>query len=316
MMTLITEPGRYEKVPADDYHKQLTPQPSLSSSFARKMIATCPRKAWHKSYLNPNHEPDNSKAFDIGTAAHLVFLEPDLFKEKTVVVDAPDWNTKAAQAARDEAYAAGKTPLLTKNVEMLDAMHAALMADPVARLAFAEGFAEETFVARDPETGIWLKARTDWRPKHGRWIVDYKTAASSAPEDVARAIANQRYYMQDPFYRDAVEFATGQRPKDFWFVVQEKEPPYLVTVHAIEASDVERGAFLNRRAIWLFAEALETGRWPGYADKALITSLPTWERARIEGMSESVPDPKALAPETLKRMTDWQAPAGDERKAS
>lgn len=314
-MRNITEPGRYTDVPAEDYHQQLTPQPSLSSSFAREMISTCPRKAWHNSYLNPDRESSPKRHFDIGTAAHLVFLQPDEFQERTVVVDADDWRTKAAQVARDDAYAAGKTPLLAKDLRMLNDMHAALMMNPLARAAFVEGTAEETFVARDKETGVWLKARVDFRPKHGRWLVDYKTSSSAEPHEVSRAIANHRYYMQDPFYRDVVEAVTGERPRHFWFVVQEKEPPYLVTVHGIDAEDVERGAFLNRRAVWQFAECLETGRWPEYSDKALITSLPPWERERIERGFDREVNPKALAPETLKRLTDWQAPA-DDRKAS
>lgn len=314
-MRIITDPGRYTDIPAEDYHQQLTPSPSLSSSFARQMIGSCPRKAWFGSYLNPEREAVAKRHFDIGSAAHLVFLQPDEFQEKTAIVDADDWRTKAAQSARDAAHAAGKIPLLPKDVQMLNDMHAALMINPVARAAFVEGVAEETFVAKDAETGVWLKARVDFRPKHGRWLVDYKTSSSAEPAEVARAIANHRYYMQDPFYRDVVEAVTGERPRQFWFVVQEKEPPYLVTVHAVDAEDVERGSFLNRRAIWQFAECLETGKWPEYADKALITALPPWERERIERGFDRDFDPKALAPETLKRLTDWQAPS-DERKAS
>lgn len=316
MPMTVTAPGVYDAIPEADYHLQLTPEPSLSSSFAREMSKTCPKKAWFGSYLNPNPEPDNNKNFDIGKAAHLIFLEPEQFAARTVVIDAENYTTKAAQAARDDAYKAGKAPLLPKHVEQISGMHAALMADPVARMAFADGKPEQTFVAKCPETGIWVKARTDWRPHHGRWLVDYKTAASIEPEAFARAIWEQRYFMQDPFYRDVVAWSGQPMPERFWFVAQEKDPPYLVIVYAIDAKDIERGRYLNSRARWNFAECLATGKWPGYAESAVMASLPIWARNRIEDMTggETVVDPKP-SPELLKRMAEWQRPH-DERKAS
>lgn len=280
-MTTITTPGRYSGIPADDYHGQLTPAPSLSSSMARTLTKSCPAKMWHGSYLNPERETEHKRTFEIGQAAHLMFLEPDDFVKRTEIVEADDYRTKAAQQARDAARAAGLIPLLPQERDMLLSMRVALMANPMARKAFEAGEAEATFVAREPETGVWLKARPDWIPHHGRWIVDYKTCTSAHPDDVAKAMWEHRYFQQDPFYRDVIAMSGAPRPEKTWFVFQEKEPPYLVTVHVLDASDVTAGENLNAEAIRTFAECLLTGRWPGYSDTAIVSSLPHFARLKL-----------------------------------
>lgn len=317
-MQLISEPGVYDNIAPEIYHGQLTVTPSLGSGGAREIVKSCPRKFWHGSYLNPDHVPERKTTFDIGTAAHLIFLEPDQFAARTVIVDADDWRTKEARAEKERAYNAGKTPLLVHQAEMLHEMHAALMRNPIARKAFEDGKAEQTFVARDPETGVYLKARTDWRPNHGRWLIDYKTAAGAAQEEFSRAAWEQRYFMQDPWYRDVVEMACGVRPEQFWFVVQEKEPPYLCVVHTLDAIDIEQGRLLNRRAIYTFAECLATNTWPEYADKAVITSLPQWAKGRLLDMEAAGALEKPKPSEALRQaIAAWQSPAAiSERAAS
>ncbi|MBW4971899.1 hypothetical protein KZY98_15680, partial [Croceibacter atlanticus] len=63
-------PGTYD-LPAEVYHAdQMCAVPTLSSSLARLMLARSPRHAWHASpRLNPDHQSDDRKTFDIGRAA-------------------------------------------------------------------------------------------------------------------------------------------------------------------------------------------------------------------------------------------------------
>ena len=68
---------------ADTYHAEK----SLSKSGIGQLIDECPAKFWWNSPLNPSREREDSSTFDIGTAAHLMFLEPDLFCAKTVLVE-------------------------------------------------------------------------------------------------------------------------------------------------------------------------------------------------------------------------------------
>ena len=62
--------------------------------------------------LNPEYEEEHAARFDIGTAAHSLFVGAG---EETVVIDAPDYRTKAAKEARDRAHSYGATPVLAKD---------------------------------------------------------------------------------------------------------------------------------------------------------------------------------------------------------
>ena len=125
----ITEPGVYD-IPAEIYHADPCPEPSLSSSVATALIDRSPRHAWQAHpRLNPVHEPDNRQDFDLGKAAHALLLEG---RDVAEIVDAADYRTKAAREARDAAYAAGKTPLLAHQWQDVEAMIKAAIAQLAA----------------------------------------------------------------------------------------------------------------------------------------------------------------------------------------
>ena len=76
-------------MPSEQYHRHPT---SLSSTGARQIVNDCPATF---RYLQDNQQ--NKREFDIGTAAHLLVLEPERFGEKAVLLDVADYKTKAAQ---------------------------------------------------------------------------------------------------------------------------------------------------------------------------------------------------------------------------
>jgi len=307
----IGEPGVY-RMTAEQYHGQCTVEPALSRSGAHTIIKECPAAYWHASPLNPAFVEQQSREFDIGTAAHLVMLEPDLFAERSVLIPFDSYSTKAARELRDQAYADGKTPLKPREAEQVAAMRKALFAHPLAREAFTGGVAEQTYIWQDDASGVWCKARLDYEREGGRMVVDYKTAGSANPRDFRRAVWDHGYHMQDPWYRDGVEAVRGRRPEEFWFVVQEKAAPHLVTVIRLDESATTWGAMANARARSVFADCLRRGRWPGYRepssphrDRAFTLSLPSYaefelEEAKVFGAFGPVRATPALA-ETFDR---------------
>src|SRR5699024_511784 len=96
---------------------------------------------------------------------------------------APDWRSKAAREARDEANAAGKIPALMTDMGIAAAMRDAVFANSVARTLLFRGKAEVSMYATDPDTGVKMRSRPDWLP-HGEGrpvIVDYKTTRDANP---------------------------------------------------------------------------------------------------------------------------------------
>ncbi|WP_343715303.1 PD-(D/E)XK nuclease-like domain-containing protein [Inquilinus sp.] len=294
MTALITEPGVYDGISAEAYHSLgLTPEFALSSSGAREIDATCPAAFWWNSPLNPDREPPRKTEFDIGNATHLLVLQPEEFADRVVEVEADDWRTNAAKAARDEAREDRRIPLLTKQLRMVEAMRDAVLAHPIAGLAFQGGAAEQTIAWRDGETGVWLRCRPDYRPPHRRYLVDAKTTTSAHPRDFERRVLDYGFHMQAAWYLDAEQAVAGERPTKFFFVAVEKEPPFLVAVHEMDVDAIGWGRIQNRRAIRTFAECMSSGRWPGYRDplqpskdQAFRISLPGFALRDLEARHE------------------------------
>ena len=116
---------------------------------------------------------------------------------------------------------------------------------------------------RDSEFGVWCRTRPDYLPPHRRYLVDYKTSVSADPREFGRRMLDYGYHQQAAWYLDGVQAVTGDLPERFAFVVQEKTPPYLVSVCWVDADSIEIGRELNRFAIGIFAHCLRSGECRG-----------------------------------------------------
>lgn len=271
----ITAPVVLPGLTAEEYHAD---RASVSSTGLRKILAPgCPAQLRH----DLDHPQAPKKEFDLGHAAHLLVLGegPEL-----AVIDYPDWRKKDAQAERDEAYADGKVPLLTKDHDMVQAMAAAIRQHPLAGPLFTPGTgrAEQSIFWTDPATGVRCRVRPDWlKQLPGLTLaIDYKTITKADPDTVSKAIRDHGYHQQDAFYTDGVE-AAGLAPDGcrFLFVFQQKTAPYLITVRELDQQSRDIGRAKNERALRLYADCMATGLWPdwtGPVEDIPQISLPTW----------------------------------------
>lgn len=285
--TTIDQPGVYD-LPVEAYHRDPVAGGSLSSTGARKLLApSCPAKFKH--WLDEGEPPNRD--YDFGHAAHHLILGvgPEL-----VVIDADNYKTKAAQAKRDEAYAARAVPLLAREHDQVVAMAEALVKHPIAGPLFQSGTGrpEQTLVWFDAEFGIWRRALLDWlrgRPAPGgRLIVpDYKTANAADPEAIAKAVDNHGYDQQLAWYLDGVQALdlAGDVEPAALLVVQEKTAPYLITVVQLDVVALERGRLRNHLALDEYRHCRATDTWPGYNDpptRVIEVGLPGWAERRHE----------------------------------
>jgi hypothetical protein len=277
-VTTITEPGVYD-IPADVYHADPVPGGSLSSSGARRLLATCPAR-WH---YEQQHPPEPTEAMDLGTAAHRLVLGvgPEL-----VEIQADDYRTKVAQIARDAAREAGAIPLLPHQYQQVHAMADALREHELAAVLLGgAGKAEQALFWIDGPTKVWRRALLDWLPDvepTGRMIVaDYKTAASAHPDAISRAIDTYGYHMQAAWYVDGIKAVGLAEDVVFCLVVQERTAPYLVSVVQIDQLAMDAGRHENRKAIELYARCRATGHWPPYIEGVQPVGLPPWAEQRF-----------------------------------
>jgi hypothetical protein len=274
---VITEPGVYEMT-NEEYHRDPVPGGSLSSTGARRLLE-CPAKyRWEQ-----DHPQAPKKVFDFGTAAHQEVLGRG---DGIALVEADSWRTNAAQDAAAEARARGAVPLLPKDYAVVQQMAAAIRRHPIAGPLFAaDGVAEESLFWQDPVTGVWRRARPDWRT--GRIVADYKTTVDASDEELPKTILNFGYHQQGDWYTTGVRALGLIEAPAFLLVFQEKTPPYLVNAVEMTAVTLRIGRHRNRKALALYRECTETGHWPGYGEtQPGLVSLPPWaEKTELEQMS-------------------------------
>lgn len=271
---VVTKPGTYDDMPEAIYHRDPVLTGSLSSTGAKRLLPpSCPA-----IFDYQRRHPVHKDVFDFGRAAHRELLGVGA---PLVVVEADSWRTKAAQAAKDDAYSEGMTPLLRADYDRVQAMIRALREHPLAAALFNpdRGRPEVSAFWVDKPTNVWRRARFDWLPEPvgGRLILpDFKTAVSAHPGTFARKAPDFGYEVQAAFYLDAVEALDLGPDPAFLFVAQMKEPPFVVSVIELDVKALDRGRRRVQQALEIYRECTKTGRWPGFSDDVTLVALPAW----------------------------------------
>ena len=277
---MIDVPGIYQ-IGAAEYHRDsVGPAPSLSASIAHILLN---QSAWHAWFahprLNPAYERQDDERFDLGTAAHAYLLEGE---SGFTIIQAPDWRTKLAKEARDDARRDGKIPLLADRWGDVQGMALAagqqldVNEDPPRPLA--NGKPEQTLVWQ--ENGLWCRARLDWLHDGHRMIDDYKSTGASANPDVwTRALFGAGHDVQAAFYLRGLKALTGIEAM-FRFVVQENFPPYALSVIGLAPDALALAERKVQYAMTLWRHCIERNEWPGYARQICWATAPAWEEAR------------------------------------
>jgi hypothetical protein len=276
----VEAPRIVDGLPADEYHADRT---SISSTGLRALLAPgCPAQFKY----DRDHPQPPKREFDLGNAVHAAVLGEG--HDIVEITGFSDYKKVDARVLRDEAYEAGKVPLLPKEKKQVDAMAEAIRQHPLAGPLFAPGtgIPERSIYWTDPATGVRCRIRPDWlKQLPGLTLcVDLKTIKASDPETVSRAIRDHNYHQQDPLYIDGIE-AAGLAPDGcrFIFVFISKQPPYLITVRELTQQDRDIGRARNERALRIYAECEATGIWPdwtGPVTEIPQIGMPTWDTIR------------------------------------
>lgn len=277
----ITAPGVYELAPSA-YHADPCPTPSLSSSLARTLLDRSALHAWKEHpRLGGGGVHVEADHIDRGSLIHRLVLGAGSDVE---VVDAKDWRTSAARAARDGARSVGHIPVLRADYE--DARIAAK--EITARLsAFGVelGGVSERTIAWQEQTAygeIWCRGMLDHiELRSGRAVVyDLKTSRSAHPRSCARHVIDYGYDVQRAAYVQGVERVLPQYAGriDYVWLFVELEPPYAVLPAVADALMRERGVRRWDDACSRWAACLSRESWPSYwpAPRPCVLESPGW----------------------------------------
>lgn len=271
------------EMPADIYHADPAPQPSLSSTLAKLMLAQSPLHAWTASArLNPAFEPVDKKTFDIGRAAHRAILGKGadfVTIPESMLATNGAASTKEAKEFIAQARGAGITPIKAAEAEGVEAMRVKAH-EKLAGMGISFDPARSELAAFAEIGGIWNRAMLDNVPLDARQpIYDFKTCESAAPEACERAIMNYGYDLQAEHYRQVWHAATGEE-RAFRFVFQEKSAPHEICVVELGADSLMMARKKIARAREMWALCLQTGQWPGYPAGIHRIELPAWFHER------------------------------------
>lgn len=273
-------------VPAAEYQRRELG--TATSGVLQRLRTQTPAhiKAWAAT-----RDDDDTPAKVFGKAYHCRVLEPEVFTATYCApppADAPrdlrhlrtakkpSEATLESIAFWDAWYAEheGQIALPREAFEQIEAMHAALMAHPVAAGIMRDGVSEVTMRWVDEATGVPCKARADWWVESRKLLMDLKTTDDASPEAFSRSIDRYGYHVQHAHYCDGARVC-GIGVQHYLILAQEKEPPYLPAVYSIDAAAEVRGFELRERGLEILRRCRESNEWPGYSGITEI-SLPAW----------------------------------------
>jgi hypothetical protein len=251
----------------------------LANHSTLKLFDKPPAKAKHLMDLPP--EP--SDALNMGDGAHAATLEPTRFATEFIrgLERGRRSNEDKAAWADFEDEHHGKMILPPDDYDACCAMRDALWnQESTARsMLQAPGKNERSFVWRDHLTKLLCRGRADRMARWQSWtiVVDLKTARSAAMDDFSRDIAKYSYASQAAFYLDGLATLYPLERRWFWIVV-EKDPPYLHAVYEPTDRLLEQGRRMYRRWIDIYKHCRETDIWPGYPPGIQEIEIPKWSR--------------------------------------
>jgi hypothetical protein len=275
---MITEPGIYTDIPADDYHRDPCPEPSLSSSIAKVLIGKSP---WHAFHQHPRlageYDDKPSREKEIGTAVHKLLLGRGA---EIAILDYLDYRKDAAQEARRKASEAGQSPILRADAQTAQEMCAAardqLLGYPEL-LPLVDGIGtSEAVIAWQDIGDVWCRGMVDWLHPSEPIRADIKTTTASAhPSALSSRLFSNGADVQERFYHRGLG-ALGRPTKRSFYICLEQDPPHGLSVAELDPQAEEIGDEKSRLALEIWGRCIKSGVWPGYEQAIAVAQCPPW----------------------------------------
>ena len=225
-----------------------------------------------------------TRPMEIGSAIHCAVLEPDRYKADYVVVDCQD-RTKPAYKEACKTTPKDRV-LTTAEAENVSGMQRAVFANDAA-LSILESCPgrEVSVFARDPETGLLVKCRFDISPHNGV-AGDLKKCQDVRPREFSNSIQSYGYHMQVAFYSDVYFWATGERIISMPIIAVEEQRPHACVVYEIGQDSIDIGRAMYRKALNIYKESLDNGKWPAYSSCVEPIEITSWAVSQFEDSLE------------------------------
>lgn len=123
--------------------------------------------------------------------------------------------------------------------------------------------AESSGIAQDPETGLWLALRGDWRCQKKGAFIDVKTIWGPLNESSIRSyVYKYRLQMQAAHYLETANLIEKDHYKIFLFLFLSKEPPYEIALVSLDPSTINSGIQSRREYLNLIKYCEDQNYFP------------------------------------------------------
>jgi hypothetical protein len=238
------------------------------------LIAVSPAH-YYAQRLDPNRPSQKARAGqEDGTLIHCAILEPSEFDKRYVV--GPDCRRGTKQWKEFEDANRGKVVIKREQRDM--AFRCAESARQIKEIdnILETGHPEVSAFWQDQETGMECKCRPDWVmtvPGDRCIILDVKSYSTANAAAFAGQMRRKRYHVQDAFYTDGFEQATGLDVVAFVFLAVEVDWPHAAAGMMLDDESKQLGREMYREDLNTYAECVNLGVWPGYPNEIQIVSI-------------------------------------------
>lgn len=274
----IIEPGIYYDMPAEIYHTDPCPTPSLSNSLIRDLLDKSPKHAaWKHPKLNSNAGIIPNRSMNRGTLLHNMILGCG---NEIEVIHADNFLTKVAKEQRDQAYAENKTPVLIKDYDEIKKC-SEIAVEKIANHRACEGFFykghSEAVIAWQEENNIWCRGMIDRLPSDPQYpLFDLKgTDNSASPQQWEKRLLDV-YRTQAAFYSQGLFIIEKKRRPPMLFIVIEMFEPFEISIFAMSEALEELAQNEVQRAIDIWGNSLKNNEWQGYSDHIVEVMPKPW----------------------------------------
>jgi exodeoxyribonuclease VIII len=246
---------------------------------------------WHEI------EDKDTEAMAFGRMYHSFILEHKTFDKYYFVFDETDILEKligeeSKKPRGTNAYkewyeqqmvlAAGKIMVGLEDYEKINRMRSRLFANHFVKYLLLSGRQEVSAYGVLNNTEV--KGRFDNINEKKRFITDLKTVADASEDGFRKYIQDFDGHIQPVMYLDLIEEITGDgMPWRFYWIAQEKTPPYDYGIYVPDAPMLAVGRYEYEMLLSQYQYCKETGNYEGYSvfieNKYGIreVSLPPWK---------------------------------------
>jgi hypothetical protein len=274
---MIPEPGRYEDIPEETYHREWEALNASTLGYLKRSPLYC---KWRME--NPDV---GTPATDFGSAVHCAVLEPEAFGERYMLEPQcpPEYkprgwhNRTEYKEAKADLHERGFKLLSQKELDGCRTITDRIYDTPgeIRELLAAKSGTEVSYVASND--GLRCKVRPDIEVRDCQMVVDLKTARCAMPGPFERAIYQYGYHRTKPFYLETMNLAENTMMwKYYLFLVVENTPPYEVALYDLDpaATDLGRREMVELKI--LYNKCMDSGEWPGYPTHIQTIGVPNW----------------------------------------